>query len=405
MSANGLALDVLFQVLPRTAELAGLRASILAASTRSPVDPWRASAVYATIDNRVATDEALDSVFAAAEARSVAHVRRYHRGLREALRSAAAGHLPAGLGVLQQLGEEAVEGARWEESISYFSAVAHLAETLHAPDALVRAARRLGLAFLHLGQVSSATRWYERALAEARPLGDRQNLASAHIGLGHTFSVQGRWHAAERQYHDALRACQPEDRQLTGQIYVNLSMTARERGHAGEARNWLTAAAELWEALSAADRSVWHNNDGMLLLVHDELALANAAFQRALPLAPSHFDTAMILDNLAEIHLRLGELDDADAVARRAEEYAIASASIRALADIYLRLGRIARQRSDSNGVAFYEKALTLSREYGYALTEANVCLAYADFRAELGDTDEASGLRERARELHALLA
>src|SRR5690606_9811600 len=109
-----------------------------------------------------------------------------------------------------------------------------------------------------------------------------------------------------------------------------------------------------------------------------------------------------ILDNLAELCLRTGDVDRAEAHARSAEDYAIAGASARALADIYIRLGRIMRARRDIHGIAFLEKAIQISQEDGYTLTEANACTEYALFRTMLGDTDEARGLRERAELLLA---
>src|SRR5690606_20530850 len=97
---------------------------------------------------------------------------------------------------------------------------------------------------------------------------------------------------------------------------------------------------------------------------------AQRAFEAALADSPSHHDTAMILDNLAELCLRTGDVDRAEAHARSAEDYAIAGASARALADIYIRLGRIMRARRDIHGIAFLEKAIQISQENGYTLTE-----------------------------------
>ena len=87
---------------------------------------------------------------------------------------------------------------------------------------------------------------------------------------------------------------------------------------------------------------------------------------------------------------------------RRAEQHALAAASPRALAEVYIRLGRIFRLREDPNGVTFFEKALELCRRHAYPLLEAAACIEYASFRTALGDVDEARAYEQRAHELSA---
>ena len=82
--------------------------------------------------------------------------------------------------------------------------------------------------------------------------------------------------------------------------------------------------------------------------------------------------------------------------------FAPVSGSPRALAEIYTRLGKISRLRSDLNGVTFFEKALEICRERRYPLTEANAYLEYGIFRRTLGDMEEARSYLERARQLCA---
>jgi tetratricopeptide (TPR) repeat protein len=397
MPSQHLPLSLLFRVLPRTAELAGLRESILAGSTADPQDEWKGSSAYATLDRRVVRGSMLESIFAEAESRSVEHVRTYHRLLRDALREVAERGEQDALSELQRLGEMAADEARWEACVSYYWVVAAIAAELKATELEILAHRRMGRAHLHLGHPARAARWYASSLRCAEGAGDREGMIIGFLGLGHAYAVEGRWTDADAAYMHSREQCGTDDDQLLAQTAINLSMTARELGRFDDARAWLDAARERWEAFGNAERSVWHNNSGMLALAEGRNDDALAAFENALAAAPTHHDTAMILDNLAETRLRTGDLEEAEALARAAEDYAIAGASARALADIYIRLGKIKRAQRDIHGVTFFEKAIQLCRENGYLLAEANACTEYSMFRMMLGDNDESSGLRERA--------
>jgi tetratricopeptide (TPR) repeat protein len=280
--------------------------------------------------------------------------------------------------------------------------VAELATELGFPSLQVLAARRLGRAHHLLGHFQLSLQWYRRSLAEAELHGDAAGVTNARLGLGHTHALQGQMAAAEAEYHHALRSCPAGDARLVAQLHINLSMTARETGRWAEAEAHLHSARAEWDALAAEDRSGWYNNTGLLELKRGRLGEARAAFEQSLTLAGSHVDRAMILDNLAETALQGGQLHEAERYARSAEDYAVAAASVRALAEVYLRLGRIMRARGDISGIAFFEKSLELARDYNYPWVEAHACAEYALLRADEGDAAEAEGLRHRALELFA---
>jgi tetratricopeptide (TPR) repeat protein len=128
--------------------------------------------------------------------------------------------------------------------------------------------------------------------------------------------------------------------------------------------------------------------------------MAEGILHQALSSAHSEFERAMVLDNLAELFIRQGNLSEAEALARSAEEAALRAGSPRALAEIYTRLGKIFRLRGDGNGVTFFEKAVEICGQRRYPHTEANAYLEYGLFRHLHGDLDEARTYFERARQL-----
>lgn len=399
-----LPLDLLFRLLPPTAELTAVREAVFAAAMVDSSRRWAGSAPYRTLDRRVVSPEALDAAFRRAESRSIEQLRTLHGTLREAVLALAEGDRDRCLEGLVQLGETASRAARWTESLMIFAIVeAFAGETGHTAASIL-AARRIGRAHLHLGDVARATDAYGRSRAAAEAAGDRVGRIIAHTGLGHALSVQGRWREAEAEYRAGFDLTADGDDELRGQLGINLALTARELGRLDEAALRLELARAAWDALSPGDRSAWHNNRGLLLVAQHRHTEAEAEFRRALDSAGSDFDRAMILDNMAGLHLEAGALHEAEAYARRAEDHAIAGASPRALAEVYLRLGRIMAARRDPNGVAFFEKALELARENRYPLTEAMACLEYARFRQAHGDSEEAAGLRDAAAAIFARL-
>jgi len=398
--ARDLSLDLIFRVLPSTVELAGLRKALLAAATEDPTRLWSGSGAYQTVDKRIVTSETLDAVFERAQERGVAHVGTMHRSVRRAIEALEAGNALAAA-ELVGLGEEASEDARWEECIAYYSVAHTVAAELDAWETRMLASRRLARAQLYLGHAEEAAQWYERSLGEATTVGSTEGFVSACVGLGNVACIVGRWRDAEGHYLRGLEGVDAGEHQLVSQLLMNLSMTARETGDFDLARERLQAAEEYWEELSQSDRSGWWNYHGLLQMELGELERGGLAFQNSLTLSTSHFDSAMILDNLAELHIRYGDLEHAEHYARQAEDFAVVAASDRALAEVYARLGRIMRLRQDPHGVTFFEKAMELARSNRYTLTEAQTCVEYAIFRDAMGDPDEAHGLRQRARQLY----
>ncbi|HEY0303493.1 MAG TPA: tetratricopeptide repeat protein, partial [Longimicrobiales bacterium] len=128
--------------------------------------------------------------------------------------------------------------------------------------------------------------------------------------------------------------------------------------------------------------------------------MAEGILHQALSTAQSEFERAMVLDNLAELFIRQGNLSEAEALARSAEEAALRGGSPRALAEIYTRLGKIFRLRGDANGVTFFEKAVEICRQRRYPHSEANAYLEYGLFRRLHGDNEEARTYLERAVQL-----
>jgi tetratricopeptide (TPR) repeat protein len=106
--------------------------------------------------------------------------------------------------------------------------------------------------------------------------------------------------------------------------------------------------------------------------------------------------------NLCELYLTWGRLPDAEDEVRRAEESAIQNNFSRQLVRLYVIMGKLRGLEGDETGFVFFEKAVELAQGGGdpSPRMEAEIYRAYAEFRRQIGEAEEARALLERAREL-----
>ena len=395
-------LDRLLGALPEQPDLVPLREALLRASSADAARVWSRSSAYATFDKRVLQADTLRNVVAAAARAAHARIDALYDAIAEVLEFAARGDDVAAAERLIAIGEAAEAEDSIQAAVSYYQVAAQVGETLSDRRLRIIALRRMARVSLALGRIEEATGYYRNSCEQAQASGDVEGQVIGSIGLGNVLIYQGRWDEAEQAYGNASALASDGFARMRGQIAINLATVQRERGQLEDAAAQLGKATDLWSELHANDHSVWYNNRGLLALARGEVDSAETIFRQALETAGGDFDRAMVLDNLAELYVRQGRLSDAERFARSAEDVALRAGSPRALAEIYTRLGKISRLRSDLNGVTFFEKALEICRERRYPLTEANAYLEYGIFRRTLGDMEEARSYLERARQLCA---
>lgn len=398
MDTHVLSLDALFAILPDVPEAEVIRHHIMAASMPHPGMVWTNASAYSTVDKRVVPTAQLSALLHEAEQASLERIRRVYVLLADAVNALAQEDVGRVAERLILLGEEAAAAERPREAAAYFESVVGITAGWPDPRLKALALRKLARARAGLGDIDSAAALYRASHEQAASANDGEAQIIALLGMGNMLTMQGRWIEAGERYHLALTCASEEQVQLRGQALINLSIIARETGDHDGAAVWLERAKSLWPELTAGDRSVWYNNTGLLHLARGEFDLAHTAFEAALQQADSAYDRAMICDNLAELLLRQRRPDQAEAAGRRAEAFALSAGSPRALAEVYVRLGKVFRLRGDANGVTFFEKALEICRERPYALIEAHAFFEYGLFRRVLGDVDEARSFLEQAQ-------
>lgn len=391
MARPDLPVSLLLRTVPNLAELAVLRRALVAASSTDARREWSGSASYATYEQRVLSLGEMSEAIRASYRESVQRTRRIHKALRRAMSAIALDEGERAVREIIALGSAAEEQDHWQDAVAFHELAISVCSMVNAdPPLQVLAQRSAGRARLRAGDLGIAHAHYRAALDTAELHELVEHAVIALTGLGNLASLQGRWSDASDCYHAALRRAENGFPALRGQLWINLSMIAREQGSLADAQRALDQARQVWDDVGSADRAVWFNNQGLLHLRTGSLDPAETAFADALEQAPGQFDVAMIYENLAEVCTRRGQMERAEAYARRSEEYALSVGSDRALAEAYLRLARLHQQRRDAGAVTFFEQAVTVARRGPFPLVQARAHHAYARYRSELGDHADA---------------
>lgn len=397
MTERNISAERLLNLLPDQAEFDSIRAAILRLSVPDRAMRWSEGAAYATLQMRVVPAAQVGALLQDAENALRRRVKRLYDGVAIGISALADGRVEEKALQLILSAEVAEGGDQWRDAIAFYSMAVKLLE--ESADSALRAlaSRRLARAHFQLGDYDRAASNYGAALALADGSADLEGVLSAATGLGNVASMRGRWPEATHWYEQALARADQASPHQKAQLYGNLSMTAREQRHFESASRWLDQAFALWPDLTRAEQCELFNNRGMLQSAMGEHDLAIATYNEAMALAAVHFHRAMILDNLAEAYAAQGKLELAEHQARLAEEEGLAMGSPRVLAEVYLRLGRIARLRQDPNGIVFFNKAFDLARAHGYPLLVGQTYYDLALFRKTQGDRVAAAALLQQA--------
>jgi tetratricopeptide (TPR) repeat protein len=184
---------------------------------------------------------------------------------------------------------------------------------------------RLGVCRYKLSSAGTAIALFDEALGLAERSGLPCDLLRADI-LG----WRSRCHRLQRDYvaarEDVERALELAqdlgDRRAIANTYFQASLIAQRQGHWVLSRNYAQRAKELYQELND-ERNVGRllqNLGGLALLLGDEgqaVEHLKASFATALEF-DSPADAAQALEGMALVHLRHGEYDEADELARKA---------------------------------------------------------------------------------------
>ncbi|MBA2245324.1 MAG: tetratricopeptide repeat protein [Gemmatimonadetes bacterium] len=403
-------IEELYRVIPDVEEFETLRLAIIGAAVPDPAKAWARSSASATIDKRVVPGDRLEQVVDEAEAALHAYISAVFSTFRPLFRTFHEGKDIEVAYHLIELGERQEAHGRYRKARRCFDAALGVALPLTEKGPQILALRRVGRIARTLGDLQEALEYYRRSAELACDARDLKGEIIARTGYANVLATQGRWGEAERCYREVLAKVEERGeadslRLEQAQLYNNLGMTATRQHHLSEAEEWLQRALRRWAVLdSPVDVAVCYYNQGLLREQQERLDEAQAVYEQALALDIPLSVRAGIAVQLADLHVKQGQLRAAETRGREAEQHAITAQSPYYLAEMYRGLGNIARAKGDHDGFTFFEKALEIAREKDYRLLEAKTLTEYSLLRSEMREWEEAISYLERAREIFSEL-
>lgn len=270
---------------------------------------------------------------------------------------------------LSLLGQAQLARGRYADALEAFQAALNLALKAKDSDRAAVIESQLGETFRVLGMIQNARFHSDNAVEKARHSDDPAVLADALNGRGNLHAEEGDYEAAMTAYEEALQSSENlQDMERTALLKINAARTALRAGK--DRRGW-----DLLETGAAAFRGLRDSHQKAYGLIAAGQAAADSnqagashpgfaenAFQTAAEVARRVDDPLALSYALGEsgkMHQRMGRLDEALAVTRKAVFAAQKSRAAKSLYRWQWQAGRILKDKGDiENAVLAYRLAV-----------------------------------------------
>ena len=242
----------------------------------------------------------------------------------------------------------------------------------------------------------------ERAIAIARSVGARAVEGHALNSLGVTMLVAGDWVGAERSLREAMRiATELSEFIDVSSAYINLSECLDHQGRLDEAAELSLEGARVAERVGVLTHSLFLEGEACWRLVRlGRLDEAQAVAERALAAAPKGISAVMVLDGAAHVALRRGRLDAAVELFQRSRELLSAMSDPQWVGNAAYGQAEIALWRADPEDA--WRIAATASHAAACEYVHSTARLYAAATRAAADRALRARALGDQPREAEA---
>lgn len=195
-------------------------------------------------------------------------------------------HSAEGYG-LNQLGGFQLKRGNYQAALAAFQRSLSLQENLRTEHGRIAAQLGMGFACYHLGAVSAAQQWLQKAIVAARRVGHQRRLIEALIGLGLTETFMGQFEKAKVCLDEAVQIARHS--QSLGNLAAGLAALGRLYRKLGEcevAIRYASEAVQISQQLQFVAGEMWAELElGLLYLTQSRAEEALAHTQRATELA------------------------------------------------------------------------------------------------------------------------
>ncbi|TWP48918.1 tetratricopeptide repeat protein [Lentzea tibetensis] len=273
----------------------------------------------------------------------------------------------------------------------------HAAYEQHHRPAEAAMHANLGTLYLKLAEFDRSIEHHNRAIALYRDLGDGDAEAGVLNNLALVHRRSGNLTAAKDTLLRGLEMLRSADTVCT--VLYNLGQLAVELGELDEAVEHFREALRLQPS---ADSNMYL---GMALRLRGEREEARKHLERALEMDNVPEGVAEALEQLAALHLDLGEPRRAEELASRAlalvsdgGDQQVATSARIGLGDVLVSEGRL------DDAMALYEQAQGTAHRIGYHSGEVRALLGLAEVHRRQGRADASRAVAEEAASMSARL-
>lgn len=270
-----------------------------------------------------------------------------------------------------QVGQLLAKQGDYDRALGYLQRAIGAYRRLKDNAGICRALRNLGVIYVQLGEFEEAEITYDEAIELANEIEDRLLYADMVNNLGTIMNMKGSWERALELYRESHQIYR-EVGEIRKSAYTenNIGITLNERGHPDEALQYFENAYRTGQSIK----------DSALTLIIDI--------------------------NLADLHLKLGELERAQRHCIRAEKHLTDADMVNGhLVEVRKIAGIIARVEGDhETAMQYLNDALEIGRQIGAQFLEADVLLERGILFREMDRLFDALGDLESSYHLYASL-
>jgi tetratricopeptide (TPR) repeat protein len=202
------------------------------------------------------------------------------------------------------------------------------------------------------GDLESAGTVFDRALSEARRIGNRREIVKLLTNVGNVLSAQGRFDEAKKAFMEALDVSEEiADKRGTAVAWNAVAVTLEEEGHLDEAVETYQRALDIFRAIGSTRWvAIVHYNIGCVRQLQDRPDLARGEYERSVDVNRQlgmDIDGAESLVALGEVLIELGKTEEAWAVLAEAMQWYVDAADAEGEAAVRETLERLDSTRTN----------------------------------------------------------
>ncbi len=306
--------------------------------------------------------------------------------------------------LLEQIGHLAYDVSDWDAARNAFNTLLELSKKRDNRELEAESLRMLANILRDIQKYSESESYYQQSLKISEDIGYAEGIADSHKGLGYIHWREGMFKEAVEHYGTAVKVAQESDvKSILSLTYIDLGNTYAHRGENDQAiEYYLKAIPSLKEQNSWRELARAYNNLGDQYMKKEEWDKVIETFDKTIEYAKKIGNKTFVgwgYFNKAEALARMGNTNEAEIYAKRAESIVRKLSDLLGISSAYRVRGIIGRiEENYDDALKHMWKAMDVIADMDIPFTKAetkyNIGLIYLD----KGDIEKAKMYFEDAK-------